>query len=114
MTLDAFTISVIVSILLAPCESSRFSLDNLTRFQEFRVGLLSYETQTATGANSSSGFHVPDIDGYHWLAMFLMCLRYSYHGVSIFLLGLLYSYHGVSIFLVLYIRARKASLVAPA
>jgi hypothetical protein len=28
MTLDAFTISVIVSILLATCESSRFSLDN--------------------------------------------------------------------------------------
>ena len=70
--------------------------------------------QIVTGANSYSGFHVPDIDGYHWLAMFLMCLRYSYHGVSIFLLGLLYSYHGVSIFLVLYMRARKASLVVPA
>jgi hypothetical protein len=86
----------------------------VTRFQEFRVGLLSYVTNSDRGANSSSGFHVPDIDGYRWLAMFLMCLRYSYHGVSIFLLGLLYSYHGVSIFLVLYMRARKASLVVPA
>ena len=28
MTLDAFTISVMVFILLAPCESNRFSLDN--------------------------------------------------------------------------------------
>jgi len=74
----------------------------MTRFQEFRVGLLSYVTNSDRGANSSSGFHVPDIDGYRWLAMFLMCLRYSYHGVSIFLQGLFYSYHGVYISSIVY------------
>jgi hypothetical protein len=35
MTLDAFTFSVIVSILLAPCESSRFSLDNQQQIYGF-------------------------------------------------------------------------------
>jgi len=35
MTLDAFTISVIVSILLASCERSRFSLDDQCQIYGF-------------------------------------------------------------------------------
>jgi hypothetical protein len=85
-----------------------------TRFQEFRVGLLSHGTIIEAGVKVI--FRVP-CSRHRWLPLVSYISHVFCDIVTtgyLYLLDLLYSYHGVSIFLVLYIRARKASLVVPA